>query len=165
MGLAHTVLIEYAIYRVHTLAYEAHGYLMASLFNGLSMKYRRSLSFALLTLFCGVLTLFVLLDRLPIIVPVGYGALSLFAVLIYGIDKSSAKKDKWRVSEAKLHLLSLLGGWPGALLAQQMFKHKRSKPAFMKVYWVTVLVNLFLLGLIAFEASVPRLVASSFFAA
>ena len=120
MGLAHTVLIEYAIYRMHTLANEAHGYLIACLFNGLSMKYRRSLSFALLTLFCGVLTLFVLLDRLPIIVPVGYGALSLFAVLIYGIDKSSAKKDKWRVSEAKLHLLSLVGGWPGALLAQQM---------------------------------------------
>ena len=45
------------------------------------------------------------------------------------------------------------------------YEHKRSKSAFMRVYWVTVLVNLFLLGLIAFEASVPRLVASSFFAA
>jgi len=40
--------------------------------------------------------------------------------LLYGIDKSAAKKEKRRVSEAKLHILSLLGGWPGALLAQQM---------------------------------------------
>ncbi|GFD94373.1 hypothetical protein KUL156_15780 [Alteromonas sp. KUL156] len=151
MGLAHTVLIEYAIHRMHTLANEAYGYLMACLINGLSMKYRKSLSSALISLFCGVLTLFVLLDRLPIIVPVGYGALSLFAVLIYGIDKSAAKKDMWRISEAKLHLLSLVGGWPGALLAQQIFKHKRNKSSFMKVYWVMVVVNLFLLGLIAFE--------------
>ncbi|NOH57505.1 hypothetical protein F0261_05565 [Alteromonas sp. 07-89-2] len=31
------------------------------------------------------------------------------------------------------------------------YEHKRSKSAFMRVYWVTVLVNLILLGLIAFE--------------
>ena len=115
------------------------------------MKYQRNVSFALLAIFCSVLTLFVLLDRLPIIVPVGYGALSLFAVLFYGIDKSAAKKDMWRISEAKLHLLSLFGGWPGALLAQQMFKHKRSKSTFMRVYWLTVIVNLILLGVIVFE--------------
>ena len=104
-----------------------------------------------LSIFSGALALFTLSGRLPFIVPIVYGAVSLLTILFYGIDKSAAKKEKRRVSEAKLHILSLLGGWPGALLAQQMFKHKRSKSAFMRIYWVTVLVNLILLGLIAFE--------------
>ena len=72
-------------------------------------------------------------------------------MLFYGIDKFAAKNNMWRISEAKLHLLSLVGGWPGALIAQQLFKHKRSKSAFMNVYWITVVVNLIVLGLIVFE--------------
>lgn len=104
-----------------------------------------------LCIFFGVLGLFTMSGQVPSIVPIIYGAVSLLTLLFYGIDKSAAKKDKWRISEAKLHLLSLSGGWPGALLAQQMFKHKRSKSAFMRVYWLTVIVNLILLGLIVFE--------------
>ena len=44
-----------------------------------------------------------------------------------------------------------IDGAPGALIAQQLFKHKRSKSAFMSVYWITVVVNLIVLGLIVFE--------------
>ncbi|APD91247.1 DNA-binding protein [Alteromonas mediterranea] len=105
----------------------------------------------LLSIFFGVLALFTLSGRVSFMITILYGAISLLTILLYGIDKSAAKKDKWRISEAKLHLLSLLGGWPGALLAQQMFKHKRSKSSFMRVYWVTVMVNLILLGLVGFE--------------
>lgn len=105
----------------------------------------------LLSIFFGVLALFTLSGRVSFMITILYGAISLLTILLYGIDKSAAKKDKWRISEAKLHLLSLLGGWPGALLAQQMFKHKRSKSSFMRVYWVTVMVNLILLGLLGFE--------------
>lgn len=112
---------------------------------------QRKRNVIVLSIFSGALALFTLSGQLPSTVPIFYGALSMLTMLLYGIDKSAAKKEKRRVSEAKLHILSLLGGWPGALLAQQMFKHKRSKPSFMKVYWVTVLVNLILLGLIAFE--------------
>ena len=112
---------------------------------------QRKRNIIVLSIFLGALALLTLSGRLPSIVPIVYGAVSLLTFLLYGIDKSAAKKDKWRVSEAKLHLLSLFGGWPGALLAQQMFKHKRSKPAFMRAYWVTVVVNLILLGLIVFK--------------
>ena len=112
---------------------------------------QRKRNIIVLSIFSGALALFTLSGRLPFIVPIVYGAVSLLTILFYGIDKSAAKKEKRRVSEAKLHILSLLGGWPGALLAQQIFKHKRSKSSFMRVYWVTVLVNLILLGLIAFE--------------
>lgn len=112
---------------------------------------QRKRNVIVLSIFSGALALLTLSGRLPFIVPIVYGAVSLLTMLLYGIDKSAAKKEKRRVSEAKLHILSVLGGWPGALLAQQIFKHKRSKSSFMRVYWVTVLVNLILLGLIAFE--------------
>lgn len=105
----------------------------------------------LLSIFCSVLALLTLSGQLPVVVSIVYGALSLVTVLFYGIDKFAAKNNMWRISEAKLHLLSLTGGWPGALIAQQLFKHKRSKSAFMSVYWITVVVNLIVLGLIVFE--------------
>ncbi|MEC8233297.1 MAG: DUF1294 domain-containing protein, partial [Pseudomonadota bacterium] len=44
-----------------------------------------------------------------------------------------------------------IGGWPGALVAQHVFKHKRSKAEFMRVYWALVLLNLTALGLVAFN--------------
>jgi uncharacterized membrane protein YsdA (DUF1294 family) len=40
-----------------------------------------------------------------------------------------------------LHLLGLAGGWPGALIAQQMLRHKSKKASFLAVFWVTVLIN------------------------
>ena len=81
---------------------------------------QRKRNVIVLSIFSGALALFTLSGRLPFIVPIVYGAVSLLIMLLYGIDKSAAKKEKRRVSEAKLHILSLLGGWPGALLAQQM---------------------------------------------
>jgi uncharacterized membrane protein YsdA (DUF1294 family) len=35
----------------------------------------------------------------------------------------------------------LFGGWPGALIAQQQFRHKTVKASFQSVFWVTVFVN------------------------
>ncbi|AFT96972.1 hypothetical protein AMBAS45_17575 [Alteromonas macleodii str. 'Balearic Sea AD45'] len=81
---------------------------------------QRKRNVIVLSIFSGALALFTLSGRLPFIVPIVYGAVSLLTMLLYGIDKSAAKKEKRRISEAKLHILSLLGGWPGALLAQQM---------------------------------------------
>ena len=112
---------------------------------------QRKRNIIILSIFFGALALLTLSGQLPSIVPIFYGALSMLTLVFYGIDKWVARNDMWRISEAKLHLLSLVGGWPGALLAQQIFKHKRSKSSFMKVYWLTVLVNLILLGLIVFE--------------
>lgn len=44
-------------------------------------------------------------------------AFSLITLVIYSIDKAAAKRSWRRVPEAHLHLLSLVGAWPGALVA------------------------------------------------
>jgi uncharacterized membrane protein YsdA (DUF1294 family) len=61
----------------------------------------------------------------------------------YARDKQRAQAGEWRVSEARLHLLELLGGWPGALLAQRRLRHKCSKGSFQFVFWLIVLIYQF----------------------
>lgn len=70
-----------------------------------------------------------------------YIGLSLLTFIIYAADKSAAKKGAWRTPESTLHLLSLAGGWPGALIAQQKLRHKSKKQSFQAVFWLTVLLN------------------------
>ena len=62
--------------------------------------------------------------------------------LAYAMDKSAAQRGAWRIKEQTLHLLSLAGGWPGALLAQQMLRHKSAKAEFRAVFWATVALNI-----------------------
>jgi uncharacterized membrane protein YsdA (DUF1294 family) len=54
------------------------------------------------------------------------------------IDKRRATRGHWRISEATLHGIELLGGWPGAWIAQRLFHHKRSKTPFLIVFWAIV---------------------------
>ena len=70
-----------------------------------------------------------------------YSGLSLVTFLAYAIDKAKAQKGSWRTKESTLHLLSLLGGWPGAVIAQQLLRHKSQKREFRIIFWFTVLVN------------------------
>ena len=81
------------------------------------------------------------LARTPLLVPLVYLCFSLLAMLFYWRDKSAARRGDWRTPETTLHLLGLLGGWPGAILAQQWFRHKTSKTSFRLVFWCTVLAN------------------------
>ncbi len=75
------------------------------------------------------------------IVPNVYAVSSLLTFMFYAIDKSAAKKGRWRIKETTLHWLSLFGGWPGALLAQKILRHKNRKRSFQLVFWLTVLLN------------------------
>ncbi len=76
------------------------------------------------------------------LVLIGYSGVSLAAFLAYALDKSAAVAGRWRTAENTLHLLAILGGWPGALLAQQLLRHKTSKQSFIAVFWCTVLLNM-----------------------
>lgn len=82
-----------------------------------------------------------LLGRLPVFVPILYAVTSLLAFGAYGKDKRAARTGRWRTAESTLHLLGLLGGWPGALAAQRVFRHKSSKPSFQMAFWLTALLN------------------------
>ncbi len=75
-----------------------------------------------------------------------YLAASMLTYLIYYFDKSAAQAGKWRTQESTLHSLALLGGWPGAMGAQQVFRHKTSKASFRAVFWATVVINCALLA-------------------
>jgi uncharacterized membrane protein YsdA (DUF1294 family) len=66
---------------------------------------------------------------------------SLLTLGAYFIDKAAAKAGRWRTPEKSLHMLSLIGGWPGAMVAQQLFRHKSSKASFQVVFWITVVLN------------------------
>ena len=79
--------------------------------------------------------------RLPAAIAVTYLALSLVTVLLYRADKSAAQQRQRRIPENTLHLAALLGGWPGALVARQLLRHKTTKQPFRTVFWVTVAVN------------------------
>ena len=57
-----------------------------------------------------------------------YIGLSMFTFLMYAWDKSAAQKSEWRTSEKTLHLLSLIGGWPGALVASSAKQRRHHYP-------------------------------------
>lgn len=82
------------------------------------------------------------INRTPLVIVVIYVALSTITFFAYAIDKSAARKDRWRTKEKALHLLAFLGGWPGAIAAQNLLRHKSKKHEFREVFWVTVVLNL-----------------------
>jgi len=70
-----------------------------------------------------------------------YAVASVVAFIAYGLDKRAALRGRWRVPEASLHLIELLGGFPGALLGQQVFRHKRRKARYMIIFWLIVALH------------------------
>ncbi|MGK9063883.1 DUF1294 domain-containing protein [Stutzerimonas chloritidismutans] len=71
-------------------------------------------------------------------------AYALGSVLAFGFylhDKRSAQRSRWRIPEARLHLLELFAGWPGAFVAQQVLRHKTRKLPFQVVFWIIVLAH------------------------
>jgi uncharacterized membrane protein YsdA (DUF1294 family) len=70
-----------------------------------------------------------------------YGIVSVLAFFLYWSDKRKARADTWRTPENVLHALELAGGWPGALLAQQVFRHKTRKLSFQLAFWAIVLLH------------------------
>ena len=81
------------------------------------------------------------LHGVSVIPLVAYGMVSVLAFFLYWSDKRKARVDHWRTPENVLHAVELAGGWPGALLAQQAFRHKTRKISFQVVFWLIVLMH------------------------
>jgi uncharacterized membrane protein YsdA (DUF1294 family)/cold shock CspA family protein len=72
----------------------------------------------------------------------GYFGFSLINFIAYAFDKSKAQRGAWRIKESTLHFFSLVGGWPGAAIAQQLLRHKSQKREFRFIVWFTVMANI-----------------------
>lgn len=70
-----------------------------------------------------------------------YAGASLITFIVYAVDKSASRKRGQRTPETTLHVLSLIGGWPGALIAQETLRHKTRKQPFRLVHWLMILLN------------------------
>ncbi|WP_367846405.1 DUF1294 domain-containing protein [Rhodoferax sp. WC2427] len=79
--------------------------------------------------------------RLPLWLMAAVLAVNVLTVLLYARDPQGTRNRGWRPSESLLHLLSLLGGWPGAGLAQTILRYRSHKPSFATRYWGTVALH------------------------
>ncbi len=79
--------------------------------------------------------------KIPLLILPFYCVVSLSAFMLYAFDKAAAQRGGRRTPESTLHLFSLVGGWPGAIFAQQLLRHKSKKQSFRVVFWLTVLLN------------------------
>lgn len=84
---------------------------------------------------------YVFIIKTPMIIFGLYCGASLLTFILYAVDKEAATQGKRRIQESRLHILSLIGGWPGALIAQQVLRHKSQKQPFRLIFWLTVLLN------------------------
>lgn len=105
-------------------------------------KRQQSVAVILAPLFLLAVLYAVLSGTLPPAVLGFYLLVCLITFISYALDKAAAQKGLWRTRESTLHLMALVGGWPGALLAQQFLRHKSQKHAFLWTFWFTVSVNL-----------------------
>lgn len=92
--------------------------------------------------FYGVLILLAATDKLSWLVIAWYAALGVITYAVYAKDKAAAQSGDWRTPESTLHLLSVLGGWVGAMVAQTYLRHKSQKPEFRLTYYLTVVINM-----------------------
>lgn len=72
-----------------------------------------------------------------------FSLLSFITCHAYKNDKRCARTSAWRTSEAHLHLLELIGGWPGAWFAQERLRHKCSKTSFQIIFWLIIALHQF----------------------
>ncbi len=78
---------------------------------------------------------------MPLSVGMLYLALSILAFVMYLADKRAARRRRWRTPENTLLLVGLIGGWPGAIVAQQLLRHKTRKLSFRRKFWLSVIIN------------------------
>ncbi len=118
----------------------------------------------LAAVFFGLVSTAVMIDRLPLIVLGVYLVATPITFSVYAWDKAAAQTNRWRTPEAQLHLLALIGGWPGALLAQRLLRHKSRKKPFRVVFWATVVLNCAMLVWIVYDPGALERWASSLIA-
>ena len=86
-----------------------------------------------------------------VFIPLWCLVMSLVAFIAYRIDKSAAVRGDWRIKESTLHTFELLGGWPGAFLAQRMLHHKNRKVSYQVEFFILLVINVGVLAYIGYR--------------
>lgn len=97
------------------------------------------LLFAIIFLICMAIAVFA--GELPLWVLGVYLLASICTLIAYKLDKMAAKYSHRRTPEKMLHLWAFIGGWPGAILGQKLFRHKSKKLSFQVTFWATITLN------------------------
>jgi len=111
-------------------------------------------------IFLAILALTVLVGKTPLAILMIYLALSTITFINYALDKSAAKNSRQRTPESQLHLLSLLGGWPGATVAQSILRHKSVKKEFQAIFCVTIIINCAVITWLMYSQSGARFISA-----
>ena len=74
--------------------------------------------------------------------------INMLTLVMYGADKMAARKGMRRVPEATLLVFGVTGGWPGAIVGQQLFRHKTQKQPFKTYFIISVIVSISVMGVI-----------------
>ena len=87
----------------------------------------------------------------PLIISL-YLVMSLITFTVFAYDKYCAIKALSRTRERTLFLLIFCCGWPGALFAQAVLRHKSVKKRFIHICLGLICCNLILLSLFIYQA-------------
>ena len=85
-----------------------------------------------------------------------YGVMSVACFIAYFRDKRKSIRHQWRTPEITLHLIELLGGWPGGLLAQLTLRHKTRKVTYQVTFWLIVLLHAVIWGDVLLDHRMSR---------
>jgi uncharacterized membrane protein YsdA (DUF1294 family) len=116
----------------------------------------RAMRTFLFLVFAGIFGGAVYMWHMPPLVAVIYVVVSIVCFGVYAVDKAAAKAGRWRTSESTLLLLGLACGWPGAMLAQALLRHKASKASFRARFSATVALNIAVFAYLVSPLSVLR---------
>ena len=72
--------------------------------------------------------------------------INIVTFLVYGIDKWKAREAMWRVREASLLMLAVLGGSIGAWLGMKVWHHKTQHKKFRYGIPAIIIIQLVIIG-------------------
>jgi uncharacterized membrane protein YsdA (DUF1294 family) len=80
-------------------------------------------------------------------------AINVVTFLVYGVDKVKAKRGSWRISEATLLILAVVGGSIGALFGMKVWHHKTLHKKFKYGLPLILLAQIALIALLVWNRS------------
>ena len=87
--------------------------------------------------------------RTVLLIACVYALMSLVTLAAFARDKRAARRGRRRVPERTLHALELACGWPGAIVAIRLLRHKSAKRPYRAVLLLIVCLHLLAWGALA----------------